>query len=271
VADEAIRSSLLAELNSLADAGKTRLAADLLAEKPEKPPQVTLAAPATEELDGPRLYKRLRESTVIVGGRYKCKKCSNWHLNAASGFLISADGVVVTNRHVLASNDLEAMAVMDGAGKVHAVEGLLAQDDVHDVVLLKIEGNGHTPLPLAREEAAPGLDVAVLSHPDGKFWLFTTGVVSRISEWSDSHRKPPVKFPVLCITAPFAPGSSGAPVTDRRGNVLGIAVRITPIMQAKGDDPEHKHEGGEYTAMVIPTVIPIAWVRAALAAPEKPK
>lgn len=265
VSDDAITQKLLAEINALAEAGKTRKAADMLAEKREGPPVVALAEPAKEELDGAKLYRRLKESTVIVGSRYKCKKCTHWHLNAASGFLVSADGVVVTNRHVLSSPDKEEMAVMDGEGKVYAVEKLLADDEVHDVALLKIAGSGFKPLALAAGEPEPGSDVAVMSHPNSKFWLFTTGVVSRVQEWSNPAGMPAARYPVLCITAPFAPGSSGAPVTDRRGNVVGIATRITPILQAKDHDPQHKDAGGEYTAMVIPTAVPVAWVKALVA------
>ncbi len=262
VSDEGTRRAFLAELNALADAGKTKTAAALLEEKPASSPDLALAGPGTETLDGPALYRRLREGTVIVGSRYKCKKCAHWHLSAASGFLISADGAVVTNRHVLANPDLEAMAVMDGAGKAHAILGLLAEDAAHDVVLLRIEGSGYAPLALARGATPPGTEVAVMSHPNSRFWLFTTGVVARVAEWVDAHAKPPGRFAVLCITAPFAPGSSGAPVTDRQGNVVGIAQRIMPILQAKEQEPQPQQPQGEYTAMVIPMAVPVRWVRA---------
>ncbi len=262
VSDDAIQQSLLREINALADAGKTRKAADLMAEKREGLPEVKLAEPSKEELDGAKLYRQLKESTVIVGSRYKCKKCTHWHVNAASGFVISSDGVVVTNHHVVASPDKEEMAVMDGEGKVYAVEKLLADDGVHDVALLKIAGAGFKPLALAAEAPEPGSDVAVMSHPNSKFWLFTTGVVSRVQEWSNPAGMPAARYPVLCITAPFAPGSSGAPVTDRKGNVVGIATRIMPILQAKDHDPQAKGDPGEYTAMVIPTAVPVEWVRA---------
>jgi len=212
---------------------------------------------------------------VIVGGRYKCKKCTHWHLNTASGFLISTDGVVVTNRHVLATGDLEAMAVMDGEGTVHAVLELLAQDETHDVALIRIAGKGFRPLPLAVKAPAPGAEVAVLSHPNSRYWMYTTGHISRIAEWADS-KTPDIRFPVLCITAAFAPGSSGAPVTDRAGNVLGIATRIQPVQQAKSDDghkPEKEGEAkpaaGEYTAMVIPMAVPVRWVKEAIDAGKK--
>lgn len=265
VADDAIPQALLKEINALAEAGKTRKGADLLAEKREGLPEVKLAEPAKEELRGPALYRRLRESTVIVGSRYKCKKCTNWHANAASGFVIGADGVIVTNHHVIASPDKEEMGVMDAEGRVYGVERLLADDPVHDVAVLKIAATGLKPLPLAVERPEPGSDVAVLSHPNSKFWVFTLGNVSRIQEWVNPHGMPAGRYPVLCITASFAPGSSGAPVTDRAGNVVGIATRITPVLQAKEGDA-HKEGAGEYTAMIIPTAVPVEWVRALVTA-----
>ncbi len=264
VADQRIRATLLQELNRLADEGVTRRAAELLDSPPLRArTPLVLPEPGAERLGGVDLYRRLREGAVIVGLRYKCKKCTNWHLNAASGFFLTRDGVVATNHHVLALEGGDAVAVMDGAGRVHAVREVVADDPTHDIVLLRVAGEGFSALPLARGATPAGTEVAVMSHPDGRFWMFTTGVVSRVADWTDVRREGKPTYEVLCITAPFAPGSSGGAVADLSGNVVGIATRIMPILQAKEHqgqkDKEHAHTG-EYTAMVIPMAVPASRV-----------
>lgn len=259
VQDQNVQRNLMAALNELAAAKRTRTVPDLLKEEAPASLAPVLVEPATRDLAGPDLYRRLCESTLILGARYKCKKCSQWHLSTASGIVLTADGAVLTNWHVLGTEEREAIVAMDVHGKVYPVAALLARDTEHDLAVLRIEGAGLTPLPLAPEDAVPGTEVAVLSHPDNHYFLYTTGVVSRWAESARNHDLPAARpFTVLCITAPIAPGSSGGPVVDRRGNVVGVAEQISPIIRPKG---EHQPE---YAAMVIQMAVPVRWVRALL-------
>lgn len=266
VSEDGIRHELLDGINRMADDRRTRTTAELLAQKPTGPAALTLPAPRERELSGRELYRAMRGGTAIVGCRYKCKKCSNWHLNAASGFFLTADGVVATNYHVLNDEMKDAMGVMDGHGKIHPVTALLAADPAHDLAFLQVEGSGFEPLSLALEAPQPGDDVAVLSHPESHFWLFTTGVVSRWVDWVEPGGGAPAeRYPALCITAEFAPGSSGAPVCDRRGNVVGVAQRIFPLIEQPREKVEGKPPQGPtstYTAAVIRMAVPAKWVAA---------
>jgi S1-C subfamily serine protease len=168
----------------------------------------------------------------VVGGIYKCKKCSNWHLSAASGFFISADGILVTNHHVVASSDKETLVVLAGDGRMTLVTEVLAADPVADVAILRCEGSGFPTLPLSAN-APDGSPVGVWSHPDNHFYSLSAGIVSR----RFLMRKAGGPCEVLAITADYARGSSGGPVFDDRGNVVG--------MVASTDSVYYDHENGE--------------------------
>ncbi|MBI3272144.1 MAG: trypsin-like peptidase domain-containing protein [Planctomycetes bacterium] len=258
IRDEHLRQRLTAALERMDSEKRTRKVPDLLREHPKGPVELSLPDPYDKDLSGPDLYRRLAAGTLIVGSRYRCKKCSQWHLGEASGFLISADGALVTNHHVLTAEDREAILAMDARGTAYPVVGLLAEDPVHDVAILRIEGRGFSPLPLAPSDPLPGTEVAVLSHPDNRYYMYTTGVVSRWARPTEAKGRggSAEDGDTMCITAPFAPGSSGAAVADRRGNVLGIAQRISPILR-----PKEEHQP-EYAAMVVQMAVPVRWVRA---------
>ncbi|MBI5366477.1 MAG: trypsin-like peptidase domain-containing protein [Planctomycetes bacterium] len=263
VQDEGLRKKLDAALADLGDRGGSARVTELLKQGPSggagaaaaTPPQ-----PSVKDLTGPELYRRLAESTVVLGARFRCKKCTRWHTSTASGFLVGADGLVATNYHVLSEegkDPKDVILALDRHGVVYPVRALVATDPGHDLALLRIDGGPFTPLPLARTDPEAGEEIAVLSHPDGRFYLFTTGVISRMAAFADPRNRF-LRAPAetICITAQIAPGSSGGPVTDRRGNVVGVAQRIAPIVQTPDG------AGSRYTAMVIQMAVPVSHLRA---------
>jgi S1-C subfamily serine protease len=113
------------------------------------------------------------------------------------------------------------------------VQSVLAADMESDTCLVKIEAPGLKPLPL-RPGVRAGERVYCLSHPGGYFFMFTQGMVARVNlkrnEVFDEHGHTngvltrPILF--LNVTAEFAPGSSGAPIADEAGNVVGQVASI---------------------------------------------
>jgi S1-C subfamily serine protease len=92
------------------------------------------------------------------------------------------------------------------------------------VAILQVEGLN--PRPLALAPGAPvGSPVRVISHPDGHFYTLTEGVVSRYL----TVRRAETEVPAMAITADFARGSSGGPVFDDAGAVVGIATTTHSI------------------------------------------
>jgi S1-C subfamily serine protease len=109
---------------------------------------------------------------------------------------------------------------------------VLAAVSLNDAVVLKIEATNLTPLPLARG-AAVGAKVYCLSHPlinstgtENAFFAFTQGIVSGRYR-SRLMGKTPVN--VLTITADYAQGSSGGPILDECGAVVGMVCQTLAI------------------------------------------
>ena len=193
---------------------------------------VTLVPEAAATLALPDAAARVRPGTAVVSGLYKCRKCTKWHLSSASGFFISSDGVLVTNHHVVAGADKEALAVLAGDGRMAGVTEILATDPVADVAILRVGGSGFTALPL-RKDPMNGSPVGVWSHPSSHFFSLSSGIVAR----RFVLRKPAGSCEALAITADYAKGSSGGPVFDDRGNVVG--------MVASTDSVYYEEEKGE--------------------------
>jgi S1-C subfamily serine protease len=101
---------------------------------------------------------------------------------------------------------------------VYEVEGIVAIDFESDLALLKLKGVKAKPLVLAdSKEVKIGAPVFVLGSPKGLEGTFSTGIVSSI-------RKLGKDKDLIQVTAPVSHGSSGGPVLDADGRVIGIAV-----------------------------------------------
>ena len=196
-----------------------------------------LAPLAHRQLSPPDLYDHLLQSTFAIGSYYKCPDCGKWHFNGAAGFVIGEDGVICTCCHVVQAEDEGVkesyLVAADAAGRVYPVQSVLAADTEADTCFVKIDATGLKPLPL-RTGVRPGERVYCLSHPGGYYFTFSQGMVSRINRRHNDvidehgHTTNVLTRPVLLlnVTAEFAPGSSGAPVTDEAGNVVGQAASI---------------------------------------------
>jgi len=133
-----------------------------------------------------------------------------------SGVIVGPDGVVVTAWHVVVGAAAARIQLPIGA---HCeVEGLLAWDSDADFAALKVEGKG---LPSAllgdSDEVRQGDRVLTLGTPLGLDQTASEGIVSAVRDGDRGGRR-------LQITAPMSPGSSGGPVMNLRGEVIGIAI-----------------------------------------------
>lgn len=175
----------------------------------------------------PELAEYLRTATLAVGYTYYCKECDIWHVYLSSGFLMTVDGVICTSLHVFqdAEDGPEANfpIAVDIHGNVHPVLEMIAADVEADVCLIRIGNTANlTPLPLA-ESIRTGESIFLMSHPDSRYFRFSDGMVARIVF---ERRKNADIFTLIDVTAEFAPGSSGGPITDTKGNVVAIVSTI---------------------------------------------
>jgi hypothetical protein len=194
--------------------------------------------PSEERKDPPDLYTTCRQSVLLVGTMAKCEKCADWHVSVASGFVIGRDGVVVTNYHVLAGDKGgEAIAVRTWDGRVLPIDQVLAASKNDDLAVLKVDADDLVPLAVA-PSAPVGTKVFVLSHPVNHFFTMTDGMISGHLQLKDLGTGPARH--AMTITADFAKGSSGAPVLDQTGAVVGIVRSTTPVYYEKKDGVDTK-------------------------------
>jgi S1-C subfamily serine protease/predicted TPR repeat methyltransferase len=132
-----------------------------------------------------------------------------------SGFVISSDGVIVTNHHVAAkANELSARFK---DGQVFPVERVLWKDAIKDIFVFKIKGQGFPALALADWKGVRiGERVFVIGNPLGMEYSFSDGMVAAIRALEGTR--------YIQFTAPISPGNSGGPVLNAKGEVLGIAT-----------------------------------------------
>ena len=134
-----------------------------------------------------------------------------------SGFFVSPDGVIVTNFHVI--EDAHALQVETFDGQVYDNVDYVTSDPGRDVAVLKVPVDGAVSLRLGSDTAAAvGAEVYAMGHPLGQTSTFSDGLVS-----ADRTVR---GVSMIQISAPISSGSSGGPVMDARGEVVGVATMV---------------------------------------------
>jgi S1-C subfamily serine protease len=146
--------------------------------------------------------------------------------SSGSGFVISRDGRIATNYHVIdGATNMVAVFPDDQEAKV---TGVWAADKLVDIAVLQLEPGQYEPLELAAEPAKEGEAVVVIGSPLGLSNSISSGIVSAVRDGGLDRRGDPEREQVaswsLQITAAISPGSSGSPILRDNGQVVGVAV-----------------------------------------------
>ncbi len=132
-----------------------------------------------------------------------------------SGFFVES-GEIATNVHVIQGAS-RGYAKLIGETATIAIEGISAIDSQHDLVLLKVDVTTNQSLPISSSGAAEvGEPVYAVGNPEGLEGTFSQGIISAIRTVGTDQ--------LLQITAPISPGSSGGPVLDGEGDIVGVSV-----------------------------------------------
>ncbi len=160
----------------------------------------------------PELVKRIKPSSVAI----ETFDAKGNALSRGSGFFIAPDRIV-TNRHVIEKSSRVEVHLMDG--KKFVVKGVLAVDGEGDLALLQVDVPRAfaIPLPIVRTVPQEGESIVVVGNPFGLEGSVSNGIVSAVREISGYGK-------IIQITAPISPGSSGSPVVNMYGQVIGIAT-----------------------------------------------
>ena len=166
---------------------------------------------STESL--PSIIKRIKPSVVIVF-TYDNK---GEFLQLGSGFFISQNGDIITNYHVLQGASSAEIKTSDG--KTYPITYIVAEDEQSDIIRLSVDISSKYVHPLSLSTTVPevGERIIVYGSPLGLEKTVSDGIISAI-------REVPGYGKLIQITAPISPGSSGSPVLNMKGEVIGIAT-----------------------------------------------
>jgi S1-C subfamily serine protease len=141
-----------------------------------------------------------------------------------SGFLISADGKILTNNHVVA-NERQLEVTLSDQSRYKAQ--LLSRDEANDLALLQIMPR--TKLPALHLGDSDGLQVGqkvlAIGNPFGLDGTLTTGIVSSLGRSIRGENERTLEG-LIQTDAAINPGNSGGPLLDSAGNVVGINTAI---------------------------------------------
>ena len=139
-----------------------------------------------------------------------------------SGFIISADGYVLTNRHVVANADSVTVHLPDHRSFPAKVVG---EDKIYDIALLKINA---TKLPTVQignsDDLQPGQWVVAIGSPFGLDHSVSAGIVSYVGRSLGNTDQPTVPF--IQTDVPINRGNSGGPLFNLQGQVVGMNSQI---------------------------------------------
>ena len=138
-------------------------------------------------------------------------------MGQGSGFIVSTDGKVVTNYHVIDGADSAMVKLSDGG--IYVVEGIVGADKDKDVAVLKLKASGREFPFLPRGDPGQlkvGDEVVAIGVSLGLEGTVSTGVISA------KRGSPGSEMEVLQITAPISPGSSGGALLNSKGEVIGV-------------------------------------------------
>ena len=156
------------------------------------------------------LVQRVMPSLVIVRGH---------RFGAGAGIVWDANGLILTNNHVVGRRTPIVILQNDGEYESR----LLARDPDVDLALLSIEATNLTPLLPVSVSPRVGEMVFAFGHPWGQRNTVTRGIVSALV--SAQNRRGDT-LPVIRSDAPLAPGNSGGPLVNAKGEVVGINAMI---------------------------------------------
>ena len=156
------------------------------------------------------LVQRVMPSLVIVRGH---------RFGAGAGIVWDVNGLILTNNHVVGRRT--PVVVLQNDGEYESK--LIARDPDVDLALLSIDATDLTPLQPAAIPPRVGEMVFAFGHPWGQRNTVTRGIVSALVSAQNRRGE---TLPIVRSDAPLAPGNSGGPLVNAKGEVVGVNAMI---------------------------------------------
>ncbi|MBI2640582.1 MAG: trypsin-like peptidase domain-containing protein [Candidatus Sungbacteria bacterium] len=161
--------------------------------------------------------------------QFRQKGTQRQEISSGTGFIVSADGMVITNRHVVADTEAEYTALFNDGSKKPAK--VLARDSLQDIAILKIEGSG---LPFLRlgdsSKVKIGQTAIAIGNALGEYRnTVSVGVVSGLQRSvvaSGAATGPEMLQELIQTDAAINPGNSGGPLLNISGEVIGVNTAV---------------------------------------------
>lgn len=169
--------------------------------------------------------------------QYRQNGTEKKQVGGGSGFFVSSEGLIVTNKHVVSQKDVQ-YTVFTNDGKKHIAK-VVARDPVLDIAIIKIDGVGYPSLSLGNSDSLEiGQSVIAIGNALGEYRnTVSVGVISGLARSitaGDNSGGTEVLDHVIQTDAAINPGNSGGPLLDLSGRVIGVNVAIAQGSQNVG-------------------------------------
>ncbi|MFD1165866.1 serine protease [Sphingobacterium daejeonense] len=212
---------------------------------------VSLSLPTTNNskiLSPEEIYAQNKSAVLIVGRlNHANPELAPMADPIATAFFISEDGIAVTNRHVFGemiyskksvdslklSKDSSLYYVQNFEGEIFTIDKILAYSASNDVLIFKVNtGNKKVSFIPLGDPLPVGSKVFVIAHPEQNYYFLSEGIVAKNSKLVNPAN-PKQRQWRMTITADYAVGSSGGPIINSSGNLVGIVSSTSNIYGSK--------------------------------------
>lgn len=178
------------------------------------------------------IVSSVADSVVHIEVRKKSNdkrtKGQNVPAGTGSGFIISSDGFIITNNHVVDAAEQIMVSFTDGRRVNAEIKG---KDASTDIAVLKIDDTGLKALQLANSASLQVGQIAVaIGNPMGLQYTVTAGVVSALGRTLRANNGRLIDD-VIQTDAALNPGNSGGPLLNSHGQVIGVNTAIVASAQ----------------------------------------
>ncbi len=186
----------------------------------------TVASPIDPELFNQPLFRR------FFGEQIPQLPQEFQQEGTGSGFIIDANGLILTNAHVVEGSEQVRVHLLDGRTFEGKVKG---SDPVTDIAVIQIEGENLPTVTLGNsDQVRPGDWAIAIGNPLGLDNTVTAGIISAIGRSSGQIGAANKRVTFLQTDAAINPGNSGGPLLDAEGRVIGVNTAIFQRAQGVG-------------------------------------
>ena len=179
-----------------------------------------------------RLFKRFFGNEEPEDFQQRPQLPERLEQGTGSGFILSADGKLLTNAHVIEGADTVSVTLKDGRNFIGEVIGA---DPVTDVAVIKIEATDLPVAPLgSTDNLSPGQWAIAIGNPLGLDNTVTAGIISALDRTSTQVGIADKRVQFIQTDAAINPGNSGGPLLNANGEVVGMNTAIRANAQGLG-------------------------------------